>query len=137
MAAITFGHEVGKVLGADIFLFTEKDPINPKTMLFKRDLIPESANVLQIEELVTTSHTTNAVKKVIDQAHRYPIHWLPFIGMLVHRPPQLVNEYNGREVVSLIEKQIWAVDPSECKLCRQGSKRYRPKTNWEKLTGKA
>ncbi|GAF76555.1 unnamed protein product, partial [marine sediment metagenome] len=40
-------------------------------------------------------------------------------------------------VVALIEKAIWAVDPSECPLCKQGSKPLRPKTNWKKLTGKA
>lgn len=136
MAGITFAHDVGRALGARIYHFTEKDLTDSKKMIFKREKIGKGMLVLQIEELVTTSHTTIEVQEAINSAHDYPILWLPVIGMLVHRPPHMVEAYGGRKVIALVEKEVWAVDPSECPLCKQGSTRYRPKTHWAELTGK-
>jgi orotate phosphoribosyltransferase len=138
MAAITFAHDVAKFAGIPINMFVEKDPADPKgkRMLWKRMAIPEEEPVLQIEELITTSHTTNEVERAIRDGNPNPVNFVPFIGVLVHRPPKMVDEYGGRKVVALIEKEVWAVPPEECPLCKQGSKRLRPKTNWKELTGK-
>ena len=106
-------------------------------MLWNRETIPESANVLQIEELITTSFTVNKVKEAIEKENQFPVNFVPVIGVLVHRPPELpITHYGDREVVFLIEKRVWAVDQEECGLCKKGSKRYKPKDNWAKLTGK-
>jgi len=138
MAGITFGHDVARALGASIFMFTEKDPDQKGKMLWKRMAIPEGETVLQIEELTTTSKTLNAVQEAVDVGNPSPVNWLPYVGIFVHRPPKLpVDQYSDRKVVPLIEKAIWAVDPSECRLCKDGSDRYRPKTHWRELTGKA
>lgn len=138
MAGITFGYAVARALGASIFMFTEKDPAKKGKMLWNRLAIPEGDTVLQIEELTTTSKTLNAVQEAVDIGNPNPVNWLPFIGILVHRPPELpVNYYGSRKVVALIKKEIWAVEPSECQLCKAGSVRYRPKTHWRELTGKA
>lgn len=138
MAGITFGHDVARQIGAKKFMFTEKDPDNPGAMLWKRVQIPEGETVLQIEELTTTSKTLNAVRQGIEKGNHSPVNWLPVVGILVHRPPQLpAPPYDDRTVVALIEKEVWAVPPEECPLCKAGSKRYRPKTNWKELTGKA
>jgi len=138
MAGITFGHDVARALGASKFMFTEKDPDWKGKMLWKRMVIPEGETVLQIEELTTTSKTLNAVQEAVDIGNPNSVNWLPYIGIFVHRPPQLpVNQYGNRNVVSLIEKAIWAVAPDKCQLCKNGSVRYRPKTNWKKLVGKA
>ncbi|MFC1622577.1 hypothetical protein ACFL1Y_01095 [Patescibacteria group bacterium] len=136
MAGITFGHDVARALDANFFMFTEKDPKHGG-MLWKRMAIPEGDTVLQIEELVTTSETLNAVQEAVNVGNPNPVNWLPYIGVFVHRPPKLpVDQYGDRQVVSLIEKKVWAVDPRECPLCKAGSVRYTPKTHWLELTGK-
>lgn len=138
MAAITFAHDVARVAEIPINQFVEKDPADPKgkRMLWKRMAIPEGDNVLQIEELITTSHTTNEVERAIKEGNPYPVTFVPYIGAIVHRPPKMVKKYGDREVIALIEKEIYAVPPEECPLCKKGSKRLRPKTNWKELTGK-
>lgn len=137
MAGITFGHDVAKALGARIFMFTEKDPKEKGKMLWKRMNIPENDTVLQIEELITTSKTLNAVKEAVDSGNSNPVNWLPYVGIFVHRPPKLPIDYYGdRKVIALVEKEVWAVKPDECPLCRDGSIRYRPKEHWDQLTKK-
>ncbi len=136
MAGITFAHDVARALGAPINMFVEKDPNNPGKMLWNRVDIPEGANVLQIEELTTTAKTLNAVQEAVDQGNPYPVNWIPYIGILIHRPPSFVTRYGEREVIPLVERQVWAVPQDECSLCDAGSKRVRPKTHWEELTGK-
>ena len=138
MAGITFGHDVARALGASIFMFTEKDPDQKGKMLWKRMAIPEGETVLQIEELTTTSKTLNAVQEAVNDGNPNPVNWLPHVGIFVHRPPKLpVTHYGDREVVALIEREIWAVHPSKCSLCKGRSVRCRPKTHWRELTGKA
>ncbi|MCK5022002.1 MAG: hypothetical protein KAR54_02025 [Candidatus Pacebacteria bacterium] len=137
MAGITFAHDVCRALGAKISFFTEKDYTRSKKMLWNRTVIPEGETVLQIEELITTAQTLDNVQEAIIEGNPHPINFLPFIGVLVHRPAKLpVPEYNGRKVISAIEKEIWATNPEDCALCKQGSTPYRPKQNWSKLTSK-
>lgn len=141
-AAITFSHEVAKGFNA-VHAFTEKDPrvipTDPKRkgMLWQRMQIPKDVNVLQTEELITTSGTFTEVRRAVNQGNHEPIKWLPVVGTLVHRPPKLPVDYDGIEVVPLIETEVWAVEQKDCPLCKIGSPRYRPKGNWKKLTGKA
>lgn len=138
MAGITFGYDVARALGTPIFMFTEKDPEQKGKMLWKRMAIPEGDTVLQIEELTTTSKTLNAVREAVDSGNPNSVNWLPYVGIFVHRPPKLpVDQYGDRKVIALIEKEIWAVDPDKCPLCKDGSKRYRPKAHWKELTGKS
>ena len=136
MAGITFAHDVARALGAPINMFVEKDPSNPGEMLWNRTVIPEGANVLQIEELTTTAKTLNGVQRAVDQGNPHPVNWILYIGILVHRPPSLVDYYGEREAISLVEKEVWAVPQDECPLCKAESRRYKPKINWEKLTKK-
>jgi len=99
--------------------------------------IPKDVIVLQIEELITTSGTFKEVRRAVEDGNNEPVSWLSVVGTLVHRPSKLPVDYDGIKIVSLIEKEVWAVEPSECPLCKIGSPRYRPKANWAKLTGKA
>lgn len=140
MAGITFAHDVARSLGVLINMCVEKDPEDPKKkrMLWNRMQIPQNDWVLQIEELTTTSQTLNEVQKAIFEGNGGTVNFVPMVGILVHRPPKLpVYQYGIREVVALIEKEVWAVPPEECPLCKDGSKRYRPKSHWKELTGKA
>ena len=139
-AGITFSYEVAKAFRAT-HGFTEKDPSDPKKkrMTWKRFSIPAEAKVLQIEELITTSGTFQEVRRAILEGNSEPVNFLPIVGTLIHRPPKLPINYkiDGEEikVISLVEKLMWAVDPSECPLCKALSVRYRPKNHWAELTG--
>jgi len=138
-AAATFSYEVAKVLNAQ-HDFTEKDPNNPKKQIWKRLTIPEGSLVLQVEELITTSNTFREVRRAIEEGNSEKANFLPIIGTIIHRPPNLPISYtinsNPIKVVSLIEKEVWAVEPENCLLCKMGSPRYRPKTHWKELMGK-
>jgi orotate phosphoribosyltransferase len=137
MAGIYFADDLGEALNAPIRLFTEKDPKNPGKMLWNRIQLRPEYRVLQVEELTTTSKTLNAVFEAVNEGNGGPVEWVPCVAILVHRPPKLpVTHYGDRQVIALIEKEIWAVDPAECPLCAAGSKRLRPKQNWAELTGK-
>ena len=141
-AAITFGHEVAKVLGAR-FGFTEKDSEDPKKQIWKRFSIPKNSNVLQIEDLITTSDTFKEVRRAVTEGNPETINFLPFVGALIHRPETLPMSYQigkkKREIVhveALIEKEIWTAEQKDCHLCSAGSERLSPKSHWAELTGK-
>ncbi len=138
-AAITFSGDVAYGFLEAIHGFTEKAPTpdNPKKMVWRRMAIPKGVNVLQIEELITTSGTFKEVQRAIVAGNSEPVNFLSAVGVLVHRPPKLPVDYGDRRVVALVEKEVWAVEPEDCPLCAQGSKRLRPKANWKELTGKA
>ncbi|MDO8686921.1 MAG: hypothetical protein Q7K11_01800 [Candidatus Berkelbacteria bacterium] len=136
-AAITFSYEVAKALSA-MHGFVEKDPTDPsgKRMFWQRMQIPAGSNVLQIEELITTSGTFREVRRAVIEGNGEPVNFLPLVGALVHRPSKLPADYGLIKVVALIEKEVWAVEPEDCLLCAGGSARYRPKSHWAELTGK-
>jgi orotate phosphoribosyltransferase len=132
-ADITFSYDVANFLYA-VHAFTEKGP--EKTMLWQRMQIPEGSVVLEIEELISTLSTVNAVRKGIAEGNGVPINLLPVVGTIIHRPPKLPVDYGGIRVVSLLEKAVWAVKPEDCPLCKAGSPRFPAKTHWAELTGK-
>ena len=129
-AAITFSYEVAKQLGAD-HAFAEKTPVSHK-MSFKRVEIPKDALVLQVEELITTMDTANAVRNAIVCDNPHPVNFFPFVGTIVYRPSKL--DKNSCRIVALTKRLVWSVPPNECPLCRAGSPRFRPKEYWNKLT---
>jgi len=147
MAGITFGHDVARALGAKQAFFTEKDPGDKHRMIWNRQTIEPHESVLQVEELITTSHTTNMVQEAVDRSNEYPVRWRPYIGALVYRPDRfspfiahagIAGPETQRLVVSLITKEVWAVEQKDCPLCAAGSVRLQPKKdrNWAILTGK-
>lgn len=144
-AGITYAHDLARALGVPINMCVEKDKSDPtgKRMVWNRMLIPEEAPTFQTEELTTTAKTMNEVERAVREGNKdgdiiVPVDFINYVGILVHRPPKLPVPYYGkRQAIALIEKEIWAVPPEECPLCKHGSKPLRPKTNWKKLTGKA
>jgi orotate phosphoribosyltransferase len=52
--------------------------------------------------------------------------------VLVNRSGQ--EHAMGRKVISLINRRLSMWEPSECPLCKQGSKAIKPKDNWAQLT---
>lgn len=135
-AGITFSYEVAKAFQA-VHGFAEKQlSSGGRRMIWPRSsmAIPKGARVLQVEELITTSKTFQKVRKAIEEGNQEPVEFLSVVGALIHRPPHLPADYDGRRVVAAVEKEIWAVESQNCPLCRQGSERLEPKTNWPRLT---
>ncbi len=127
-AAITFSYEVAKRLGVQ-HAFAEKTS-EPRKMSFQRVTIPEGSIVLQVEELITSLRTVNAVREAVGTQNESWVEFLPFVGTIVYRPPELPG---NRNIVALVKREVWATSQEACPLCRQGSVRYRPKENWDKL----
>jgi len=136
-SAITFSYEVAKLLEA-VHGFAEKDPKDPdgKRMVWRRMSIPVGANVLQVEELVTTSGTFQKVRKAIEKGNPESVNFIPEVGVLIHRPASLSVTYGDRKMVAVVEKEVWKISKEDCYLCKSGSPRYKPKSHWKELTGK-
>lgn len=133
---ITFGHEVAKVLGAtfgivEIIL----GEANEKKMVWRRDVIPSGANVLLVDEVLTTGGTIDKICQALETGNPKKINLLPFIGALLYRPPELPADCGGRKVVALFERAIQNFSQSECPYCEVGSQRLQPKFHWQELTG--
>jgi len=131
-AGAVFSQNVARWVGAE-HDFTEKGPDG--TQVWKRFTIPENRNVLQVEELMTTAKTLNAVRAGIRKGNSNPVTFLPMVATLVHRSD--VYEIEGAPVVYLVHYDIHVWEPSECPLCAGGSERIKPKANWARLTGRA
>lgn len=129
-AAITFGYEVARMIGAEHF-FAEKNCSHGFD--FKRWTIPKNSIVLQIEELITSLNTARLVREAVERDNKYKLKFLPIIGTIVFRSPVLAENYFNTKIVSLLQKEVWSVPQDLCPLCKKGSKRYRPKENWGKL----
>jgi hypothetical protein len=55
------------------------------------------------------------------------------VATIVHRPDHLPIEYPDYQVIALLEKEIHDWHPSECPLCKGGSKALKPKQNWQRF----
>ncbi len=133
-AVITFSYEVARLLGV-MHGFVEKNPENPKKMLWKRLTIPGGASVLQCEELITTLGTTLEVRRAIEEGNPEPVRFLPDIATAIYRPAKLGNTGNI-DVIALVAKEVKTWRPEDCPLCKLGSERVRPKQNWARLMGR-
>lgn len=103
--------------------------------IFIEETIPKGATVLQVEEIIDNKDGFQEARRAVTERNSNPINLLPVVGALVHCAPKIPTSYNGVEVVSLLEAEVWEVDPP-CRFCNIGSPRYLPAGNWPKLTGK-
>lgn len=133
-SAITFSYEVARQLGAR-HCFVEKDPANPKKMIWNRLIIPGHADVLQCEELITTLGTALEVRRAVDEGNPEPVRWLPDVATAIYRPAKI--HVGMTDVISLVAREVQTWKPEEYPLCAAGSPRLRPKQNWAELTGRA
>lgn len=136
-SSITLAHEVSKAFGVPQGI-PEKDPadLKGKKMVWKEEF-PRGTRILRIEELVTTAGSTLEITRAIQGKNPQPVSFLPVVGVLVHRPPVLPIDYWNMRIVALVEKPIWAVPQDKCDLCKAGSPRVLPKTNWAQLVSRA
>lgn len=137
-SAALLGYEVAKALGA-CFLSPEKDPCDPsgKRMLWRRQKIPPWARALQIEETVVTMGTIEEVQRAINEGNGAPVDFLPEVGVLVFRPPEISSLlHGGRKIVAPVRLKIPVFQPGkDCPYCAVGSPTYEPKAYWKQLTG--
>ena len=112
--------------------FTEKGP--DKAQIWKRFEVRPGEVVLQVEELVTTTGTLQAVRNGVRAGNPHPVTFAPLTMCLVHRAP--VYEFDGSPIVSLVHWDIQTWTPEECPLCAADSPRLRPKQHWAQLTGR-
>ncbi len=130
-AALDFSKDVANLLGAR---HAPLEKGENKEQLWRRLEIRRNEVVLQVEELMTTSGTTKAVNAGIEKGNPVSVAFAPVILVAVHRSQ--VYEIDGRKVIYLAHYDIWTSHSKDCKLCRAGSRRLRPKTHWAELTGK-
>lgn len=130
-AGATLSFAVAQIMGAQ-HDFTEKGP--DKTQIWKRFVINPDEPILQVEELVTTTGTLQAVRDGLRRGHSHQLKFFPAVLTLVHRSQ--AHEFEGSPIIYLRHYDIETWEPADCPLCSQGSKRLRPKQNWAELTGK-
>jgi len=137
-SAMTLSYEVAKILGVSHgFTETEKDGPKKKRQIW-RDNIPAGSKILQVEELITTLKTTWQVRKAVLESNPDQVEFLPYVATAVHRPAKLPIDYGDQwKIIAFLKKAVWADEPEKCPYCKVGSKRYKPKANWAKLTGKS
>lgn len=130
-AGAAISHSVALEFGA-MYDFCEKGP--DKTQQWKRFKIGPEEVVLQVEELITTAGTLEAVRRGITEFHPdYPIKFAPVVATVVNRSG-LTEVFDGIPIVSLLKLDINTWTPEECPLCQAGSEAIRPKENWARLT---
>ncbi|MBU4204973.1 hypothetical protein KKE19_03685 [Patescibacteria group bacterium] len=135
-SAITFSYEVARQFGIPHF-FAEKDPADPKgkAMVWKGE-IPGGSKVLQVEELITTLGTTQAVRQAVVEKNPEPITVLTIVGTCIYRPDKLTADLGDRQIIALVGKEVSVWDPEQCPYCKVGSPRVRPRGNWTQLVGR-
>lgn len=130
-AGATLSYRVAEWMNAQ-HDFTEKGP--DKTQIWKRFTIEPDEVVLQVEELITTTGTLEAVRKGVRDGNPYKVQFAPAVMTLIHRSD--IYEFEGNPILYLAHYDIKVWDPKDCPLCAAGSERIKPKQNWAKLTAK-
>lgn len=114
--------------------FTEKaDRDGKKIQNWKRHEIQDGQAVLQVEELITTMATVDAVRCGVRSGNTAEVEFVDAILTVVNRSGE--THYEGSPIISLVNYQINVWEPDKCPLCAQGSPRVKPKHNWDTLTG--
>jgi len=133
-AAITFGQEVARQLNV-LFVFTEK--VGEEQRWGGRFELPPGARILQVEELITTFHTTRKVKEAIlagnPKVKFLDIDGKTIVATVVYRPEDLSKEDPNFKIIALMSKEIHSWDPEKCPLCQKGSPALKPKPNWQRF----
>lgn len=133
-AALTFGQELARQLNV-LFVFTEKAGEEQKWS--GRFELPPGARILQVEELITTLHTTRRVKEAVLAAHPtvkfLKVNGKTIVATAVYRPDDLSKEEPDFQIIALIPKEIHNWDPGQCPLCQKGSPALKPKPNWQRF----
>jgi len=129
-SATDLASEVAKILSCHHGIL-RKGP--NKEQIWENQVIQPQEKVLHIEELMTTAFTARRVRKGITQGNDYPVDFIHFIPVLIHRSSEYLVD--GVPVVTIFHFNIENWDPEKyCLYCANGSKALEdPKKNWKKL----
>ncbi len=138
MGAITLAHHMALVFSQNranttpcLRSYVEKDETaEGKIMAFKRTSIKPSDLAVVFEDVFTTG---GSIGLTIDAIIRADARVYDKVLVLVNRSGQ--DTYQGRQIVSLIHREMKTWDSEECPLCKRGSEAIRPKAldNWQRL----
>lgn len=132
-SALGISKDVANLLGARWHPM-QKGP--DKNQIWEKAVMACGEWVLHIEELLTTSLTTQAVRDGIKQGNPNQVNFVPFIPLLVHRPdkdaPKVIDD--GR-LIWLLHYDTYVVDPrkEDCEFCKNGSPALSGKEHWDEL----
>lgn len=129
-AGVPIAYSVGSFLGVKTD-FPDKGP-DGNQQLWTRHVIGSDEIIVQVEDLVTTFKTLEAVRQGIIAAHQYPINFAPVIATVVNRSGE--SMFHNAPIISLLSPTIKTWEKDECPLCQGGSVAVRPKENWALLT---
>jgi len=129
-AGAVLSHDVARLLKAQ-HDFTEKS--EGKKQVWRRFQIKPDEVVLQVEELITTTGTLQAVREGLRAGNLTPVNFVPFTLALVHRSDSF--DFEGDQILHLAHYDINKWSPADCPLCKSGSGRLRPKDHWAELKG--
>lgn len=122
IGGLIIGHEVARALGVRA-LFAEKDDAG-KPILRRNFTLKEGERVLVVEDVVTTGLSTGEVLSLVESQGGKPIG----VGSIVNRSGAK-NEKLTRwkiPVKSLLTLEVESWDPSQCKLCKEGTPAVKP-----------
>jgi len=116
LGGVIVAHEVARALGTPC-LFTER---KEGEMQLRRGFeIPRDAQVLVVEDVVTTGGSVKEVLELVREAGGQIVG----VGSIVQRAPS--SPFDVR-YESLLALQVTAWDPSECPLCAEGTSAVKP-----------
>lgn len=131
-AATGLSYAVAELTGARWWTMQKK---SDGTQSLSGVSIPAGATVLDVEELMTTSKSTKAVRDGI-RANSPNAEIIPLVPVVIHRPaPGECEEVDGAKVLWLAHYDVQKWKPEECPLCAGGSPRLRPNDpeHWQTL----
>jgi orotate phosphoribosyltransferase len=99
--------------------------------MWRRFQIGKDEMVLLVEDIVTTSSTLRAVRSALRSGNNDQVLVAPIVQTVVHRSDDFVVD--GAKVDYLLHLDIQTWKPESCPLCAAGSKRIRPKGQWDEL----
>jgi orotate phosphoribosyltransferase len=107
MGAVVFGYTLAMVIGKP-FIYLER--VDGELTLRRGFSIPEKANVLCVEDVITTAKTINEVVKIVEDSQAK-----------VHDKVCIVNRSQDAKIKSFIQMNVDTWDPEECPLCAEGT----------------
>ncbi len=132
-AGAALSHDVGRFLNTKTDFTTKEQVAGSKRQFWNRHTIETGAIVLQVEELVTTAGTLEAVRQGIREGTPHEnFVFAPYALTLVDRSN--VTKIEMSPILNIVHYDIQTWDPEDCPLCKAGSLAIKPKQNWAELT---
>lgn len=119
---------------------TEDDQGKSQAWDISNQPIAENHQILQVEDLITTSFSASLVREGLKKANsETKLKFVPVVPVIVERsdPDNRITKIDTSEVLPLLQLDIKTYDPDDCPYCKVGSEAIKPKegSNWSKLTG--